>query len=467
MRPPPHRDTRLPPATRRIVHVDVDAFLASVEQVAHPELRGRPLVIGGSPESRNLVMSASYEARAFGVRPGMPLAEAKRRCPRAIFRDGDAQAANRVREAVTRVLLAFTPRVEVASIDDFFLDLSGTARLHGAACAAAERMRARIRAEVGVPVTIGVATSRLLARLAGKLAKPGGVAEILPGGEEAFLGPLPVEHLPGVGHSIGARLERFAIRTVSELRLVPREVLFASFGRDGLLLYERARGRDQTAVVPTHAEGPDGLLCVRPPRSLSRETTFEPEEGRRALLEAMLSYLIERAAARLRSHGLAAGALELRVRYVDTRAHIEERAAGADPMDRRSAADGAARLVRRRALAAPTDATDLLWRHAQALFDALPRRRALVKNLGVTLHDLREQGGWQGQLFDDEPHDASRTGPQGQSHADRQRRVDAALDALRARLGFGAVLRGASTPLSATHPLGPDGFRLRTPSLNQ
>lgn len=469
MRPPPHRDLRLPPGTRRIVHVDVDAFLASVEQVEHPELRGKPLVIGGPPTSRNLVMSSSYEARAFGVRPGMALAEARRRCPQAIFRDGDAQAANRVREAVTRVLLGFTPRVEVASIDDFFLDLTGTARLHGAAFDAAQRMRARIRAEVGVPVTVGVATNRLMARLAGKLAKPGGVAELLPGGEEAFLRRLPVEHLPGVGHSIGARLERFAIRTVGELRLVPREILFASFGASGLALFERARGRDDEPVVPTHAlaegdqapieggqaPGTSGLLVARPPRSLSRETTFEPEEGRRELLEAMLSYLVERAAHRLRSQALVAGSLELRVRYVDSRPHLEAR-------DERSAAS----LVRRRKLASPSDATDALWRHARALFDALPRRRALVKRLGITLHGLQARAGWQGSLFDDAPPERT-TQRERESRADRQRRLDAVVDRLRERLGFGAVLRGASTPLAATHPLGKDGYRLRTPSLNQ
>ena len=449
-----HRDARLPSHTRRIVHVDVDAFLASVEVVSHPELRGRPLVIGGQPSSRNLVMSSSYEARAFGVRPGMALAEARRRCPRAIFRDGDSRAANRVREAIARVLFGFTPRVEVASIDDFFLDLTGTARLHGAAFDAAERIRARVRDEVGVPVTIGIATNRVMARLAGKLAKPAAIAEILPGGEEAFLTDLPVDHLPGVGHSIGSRLERFAIRTVGELRLVPREVLFASFGRNGLVLHERARGRDDEPVVPTHAEDSRGVLVARPPRSLSRETTFEPEEGRRPLLEAMLSYLAERAAHRLRAHGVVARSLELRVRYVDTRTRLEPRS---DP--------GAGRVARRRAFASPTDATDDVWRQARALFAALPRRRALVKNLGLTLHGLQERGGWQGRLFDDG--DTGREGRQAESRADRLRRLDAVVDELRVRLGFGRLLRGASTPLSETHPLCPDGYRLRTPSLNQ
>ena len=191
-----HRDAALPAGTPRILHLDIDAFLASVEEVLHPELRGKPLVIGGSPTSRNLVMSCSYEVRRFGVRPGMLLAEARRRCPRAIFRDGDSQGANRLRGEVTRVLLGFSPRVEVASIDDFFVDLTGTARLFGAACDAAAAMRARIRDETGLPVSIGIGTSRMMARLAGKLAKPGGVAELLPGHERAFLTFLPVGLLP-------------------------------------------------------------------------------------------------------------------------------------------------------------------------------------------------------------------------------------------------------------------------------
>ena len=191
----PHRDVRLPPGTRRVLHLDVDAFLASVEAAAHPELAGKPLVVGGAPTSRNLVMSCSYEARAFGVRPGMRSSEAARLCPRAIFRQGDSQAANAKREEITRILLEFSPRVEVASIDDFFVDLTGASRLWGAACEAAVAMRDAIRARARMPVTIGVATSRTMARIAGKLAKPGGVAEVLPGGERAFLDQIGRAHV--------------------------------------------------------------------------------------------------------------------------------------------------------------------------------------------------------------------------------------------------------------------------------
>ncbi len=448
----PHRDSRLAPGTPRILHLDVDAFLASVEIALHPELEGHPVIVGGPPTSRNLVMSCSYEARKAGVRPGMGLAEAARRCPQAVFRDGDSQAANRLREGATRALLEFTPRVEVASIDDFFLDLTGSTRCLGAACDVAARIRRAVCERTALPITVGIATNRMLARIAGKLAKPGGIGEILPGYEETFLTPLPVEHLPGVGHAIGTRLERYAIRTVGELRLVAREILFASFGRDGLVLHERARGRDPQRVEATHALDDDGRLVARAPRSIQRETTFEPEEGRRELIEAMLSYLVERAAHRLRASGLVAGSFQVHLRYVDTRARIVPGLAD----------DAGLSATRRRVFPGPTDSTDEIWQHARALLAELPRRRALVKRLGIALHDLSPAVGWQGRLFDGMDVPSPRA-----SRADRQRRLDRALDRLRERLGFGRILRGSSTPLQTTHPLRADGFRMRTPSLNQ
>src|SRR5688572_21198582 len=447
--PPPrrHRDQHLPPGTRRIVHLDVDAFLASVEQALHPELAGRPLVIGGLPSERNLVMSCSYEARAFGVRPGMRLAEAARRCPRAIFRRGDAQAANRLRERVACALLAFSPVVEVASIDDFFVDLTGSAQALGSAFDTALAMRAGIRAAANLPVTIGIGTSRTLARLAGKLAKPGGVAEVLPGGEAAFLAGLPVDALPGVGHSTRALLERFAIRTVGDLRAVSREVLFASFGRLGLVLHQRARGIDPDPVEATYVEAADGSLRSRAPAAIRRDSTFEPEEGRRAIVEAMLAYLVERAAARLRAHDASARALEVRVTYVDTRPAPERiparpRAEGGD------GEQGGGTFAQRCTLGAPSDSTDALWQAVRELYRAIPRRRALVKRVGLTLDGLTPRSGWQRQLFGEPT--ASGRDPHGVSRGDRQRALDGALDRLRARHGFGRILRGPSAPLLET-----------------
>ncbi|MSR62212.1 MAG: DNA polymerase IV [Planctomycetes bacterium] len=450
---PLSRDQHLPRGTRRILHLDVDAFLASVEQALHPELGGKPVVVGGQPTSRNLVMSCSYEARAFGVRAGMHLSEARRRCPRAIFRDGDSQAANRLRDEVTRTLLGFTPTVEVASIDDFYLDLTGTERLLGAAFDAAWAIQRAVQSRTQLGLSIGVGTNRLVARLAGKLGKPGGVAEILPGGELAFVGALPLEHLPGVGHATGALLERFALHYVRELRLVSREVLFAAFGSAGLLLFERAHGRDETPIEATHVLGEDGTLHARPPHSLQRETTFEPEEGRPEVIEAMLSYLVERGAQRLRAQGVVARALEVRARWVDT-----------NPRPGAWSAEGLG-AHRRRALSAPSDATHELYRLALELYRSFPKRRALLKRIGVAFHGLSVAPGWQGQLFSGE--DAAAPSEHDASRADRHRRLDRALDELREKHGFGRILRGTSTPLAASHPLEADGFKLRTPSLNQ
>jgi DNA polymerase-4 len=303
---------------RRILHLDVDAFLASVEQAVHPELKGKPLVIGGLPGERNLVMSSSYEARAFGVRPGMPLAEAARRCPRAIFRRGDSQAANRLRERTAHLLGRYSPLVEVASIDDFFVDLTACARLFPRAFDAAVNLRAEIRREVDLPVTIGVGTNRMLARLA-RASSPSRAASprSFPAPSRPSWLPCPWTACPASAHSIGADLERFGIRTVADLRQVSREVLFASFGSLGLVLWERARGQDDEPGGADLRPASRRLLRdAHSPPPCAADSTFEPEEGRREHIEAMLAYIVERAAHRLRSPGrdraLPGGARALR-----------------------------------------------------------------------------------------------------------------------------------------------------------
>lgn len=425
---------------RRILHLDIDAFLASVEQAEHPELAGKPVVIGGLPTSRNLVMSCSYEARARGVRPGMLLAQAAQLCPAAIFRHGDSQAAGRRREALAGILLDFTPRVEIASIDDFYADLSGTERLFGDAFEVAVTIRARARAELQLPVTIGIGTNRCVARIAGKLAKPAAIAEILPGMEARMLACLPLRELPGAGHAIGRELERYAIRTCGELALVPPEVLYASFGRAGLALAERARGIDDEEIESSIERAADGRLQLVPPRSIERTSTFEPEEGRRERIEAMLDYLAERAAYKLRMFGCTTRHVGVQLEYVDTRSQPSP--------------GGSANSFRAQRRIDPTDLTEVLAKHLRELLRELPRRRALVKRVGLRLEELSRHAGLQHQLFDE--------GTQ-----ERAQRLDRALDALRAKHGFGRVLKGSSLLLNDQYPAGPDGLRLRTPSLNQ
>jgi DNA polymerase-4 len=456
-----HRDSRLPARTRRILHLDVDAFLASVESSRDPRLMGQPLVIGAHPNSRGLVMSCSYEARAFGVRSGMFSREAQKRCPQAIFLPGDSRAANALRARLAALLLRFTPVVEISSIDDFFLDLKGTTRLFGSACHVAQAIQTAAMLELRLPVTIGIGTTKTMARLAGKLGKPRGIAEILPGQECAFLHGLPVQHLPGVGHSIRRSLEDFAIRTAGDLRMVSKEVLFASFGVLGLALHDKVRGLDPDPVVAGCELDGDGLIVRRTPKSIHRDSSFEPEEGRMEHVEAMLAYLVDRAAARLRQHKLCAGSVEVRLHYVDTRSLVQ----------RRKSPSSAHRGRTRKRLPEPSAQTGALWNHARDLLRSLPRRRSLVKRVGVSLIGLRTSTGYQGSLFSDPESDRAlqvAVGSQAPaSRADRDQAIDHVLDDLRERHGFGSVLRGATLPLGTDHERGADGFRLRTPSLNQ
>jgi len=273
-----------------------------------------------------------------------------------------------------------------------------------------------------------------------------------------------VGELPGVGYRTRRLLERFAIQTVGDLRRVSREVLFTSFGRLGLVLHDRARGIDPDEVEATSVPDGKGGLRRRPPKSIRRESTFEPEEGSRRRLEAMLAYLVDRAMHRLRGHSLHVATFEVHVRYVDTRPPSLRRA-------QRESHEGSGQNAQRklrRTLEAPTDSTDRAWGVALEMLRSLPRRRALVKRVGVELSNFSSPAGWQTEFFSDPASDrlVDDPGPSG-SHADRQRRLDDAVDGLRHRFGFGRLLRGSSLPLSETHELGPEGFRLRTPSLNQ
>jgi DNA polymerase-4 len=466
----PHLDRHREEGPRRILHLDVDAFLAAVECALHPKLRGRPLVIGGLAHERNLVMSSSYEARAFGVRSGLLLAEAQRLCPTAIFRRGDSQAAARLGHHMAQVVMRFTPQVQVTSCDDFLADVSGSTRLFGAAFEIAQRIRAAVWNEVELPITVGIGSNITIARLAGKLAKPGGVAEIWPGYEATFLRGLPVEHLPGVGYRTRRLLERFAIRTAGDLRSVSREVLFASFGQLGLVLHDRAGGLDERRVEPTWIANREGLLVRRAPKSIRRDGTFEPEESSRRRVEAMLAYLVDRAMSKLRSAGLQVVSLAVNIRYVDTRPPSLRRAQrAAAPAERAAAASENATRRVSRSLDGASDSTDRVAAEARAMLRSLPRRRALVKRVGIELTRLRPAAGWQGTLFSQPAADraADSAGGAAGSHADRQRQLDDVLDGLRERIGFGRVLRGSSLPLCETHELKAEGFRLRTPSLNQ
>ncbi|MBM3946940.1 MAG: DNA polymerase IV, partial [SAR202 cluster bacterium] len=301
-------DGKAPPSTplRRIMHVDLDAFFVSVEQTRDSSLRGRPVVVGGDPGGRGVVASASYEARAYGLHAGMPLAQARRLCPDAVFVRGDYERYREVSSAFHAILEEVSPLVEPMGLDEAFVDLTGTDRLWGPAALVAQAARSRVRRELGITASVGIASSKTVAKVASDACKPDGLLEIAPGEESAFLSPLPLEALPGIGPANAEALRRLGVKTLGEIAALPIGTLHRAFGVWGEALHAHAKGIDPRPVSPP------GL-----PKSMSRETTFQEDSLDRALLYGTLHYLTERVGADLRRHGALARQVQVKLRWAD------------------------------------------------------------------------------------------------------------------------------------------------------
>jgi DNA polymerase-4 len=291
-------------ASASILHVDMDAFFVSVELLERPELRGKPVVVGGRPDQRGVVTAASYEARKFGIQSAMPLRTAGRLCPHAIFLDGHHAKYALWSDRVASILAKFSPIVEMVSIDEAYLDLAGTERLHGPPLAAADKLLRTITGETGLPCSGGLASTRLVAKVASDQAKPRGLVWVAPGREAQFLAPLPVRKIPGIGKVTEKALRALGIETVEQIAAVPQEKLEKIFGQWGTALYRKARGGDSYEFV-LDAE----------PKSISQNHTFNEDTADLAALTAVLSHLSQKACKRLREAGLAARTLTLTIRY--------------------------------------------------------------------------------------------------------------------------------------------------------
>jgi DNA polymerase IV len=381
-----------PPA---ILHVDMDAFYASVEQRDRPELRGRPVIVGGPPEGRGVVSAASYEARAFGVHSAMPTRTAVRLCPAGVLlpprMDHYASVARQLRE----LFLSFTALVEPLSLDEAFLDVRGSGRLFGPAPEIARLVKERVRAEVGLTASVGVAPNKFLAKLASDLGKPDGLLVIEPGQVRAVLDPLPVGRLWGVGARGEARLHSLGLRTIGQIAALPERVLADHFGEPGRHLWQLARGLDDRPVVPD-AEA----------KSLSTETTFARDVGERGALRACLRGLVEELGRRLRRRGVRARTVDLKVRTSDFRTH-----------------------TRARTLGEPTDVTVVLWDSAGELLARVPEGWLPLRLLGMGASNLVADAAVQGDLFDG-------------GRRERQRALDRTLDAIREQFGDDSIRRG-------------------------
>lgn len=306
----------------------MDAFFVSVEELFDPSLKGKPVVVGGRSNERGVVSAASYAARKFGVHSAMPLRTAYKMCPQAIFVDGHPDRYREYSHKVYDVLRAFSPLVEMASIDEAYLDITGTERLYGPPLRAAHILHERVKAATNLNCSIGVACSRLVAKITSDQAKPNGVLWIVPGQEAAFLAPLDVRKVPGVGKVTEKNLHAYRIRKVGDLAKLDERFLEERFGKWGLALAGKSRGLDAGGWFDSEIGAEEG------PKSISHEHTYGEDTADPERLEATLARLSEMVGRRLREHKLEARTIQLKLRYSDfttiTRAHSIPRATQLD-----------------------------------------------------------------------------------------------------------------------------------------
>ena len=313
---------------RTFFHVDMDAFFVSVEELYDPSLEGKPVVVGGRPNERGVVSAASYAARAFGVHSAMPLRTAYKLCPQAIFLDGHPERYRECSHQVYDVLRSFSPLVEMASIDEAYLDMTGTERLHGPPMRAAHRLHQKMKDQTKLNCSVGIAASRLVAKISSDQAKPNGVLWVIPGQEAAFLAPLDVRKVPGVGKVTEKNLHTLGIRKVGDLARLDDAFLEQRFGKWGMALAGKSRGLDSGGWFDSEIGAEEG------PKSISHEHTFNQDTADMAQIEPTLARLCEMVGRRLREHGLRARTVQLKLRYSDfatiTRAHSISRSTELD-----------------------------------------------------------------------------------------------------------------------------------------
>jgi len=302
------------PLHSSILHVDMDAFFVSVELLERPELRGKPVVVGGRPDQRGVVSAASYEARKFGIHSAMPLRTAARLCPHAVFLDGHHEKYAEWSDRVASILARFSPIVEMVSIDEAYLDLSGTERLHGPPLAVADKLLRSITQTTALPCSGGLATTRLVAKVASEQAKPRGLVWVAPGMEAHFLAPLPIRKIPGIGEVTERALRALGIETVEQLASHSQEKLEKVFGQWGTALYRKARGGDAYE-----------FLIDAEPKSISHNHTFGEDTDNVQELESMLSHLSQKTCKRLREAGLSSRMLTLTIRYAGFETHTRSK----------------------------------------------------------------------------------------------------------------------------------------------
>jgi DNA polymerase-4 len=401
---------------RIIALVDMNAFLASVEQALNPDLIGKPVIVGGEPGTRGIVICASYEARRLGVGFGVSLAEAYRRLPQAVFVKGDIKVYLDCWKKVQEIFDEYTPLVEPVSMDEAYLDLTGCVKRFSSIRELGALLKHEIRERLNLRCSIGISISKMFAKIACNMRKPDGLTVI--GGRRAYamLQSMPVRELPNVGYKTERLLAELGVRTAGDLCRVPHSVLVELFGVRGSEWHDYARGIDDRPVKP-----------ISRPKTISRETTFNADSADRGFLEGTLYYLLERICHKLRERQLVTGRITVKLRYVDY-----------------SSSDDT------RTMRFPSDSEGDIYPYVTALFDKIYTRKVGVRHLGISAASLSPSFR-QTRFFEDQrPFDLARS-----------------LDKVRAGLGYHAVFSGRTMPLGENFREVVDGYELRTPSLSQ
>ena len=388
-----------------ILHVDMDAFYASVEERDRPELRGQAVIVGGTPEGRGVVAAANYEARKSGVHSAMPAARAKRLCPHAIFLpprlDHYAQVSQQIREVFNR----YTPLVEPLSLDEAFLDVTGSETLFGSSVQIGKQIKQQIHDSLQLVASVGVAPNKFLAKLASDLDKPDGFVVVDSERIQQFLDPLPVGRIWGVGRVAEKVLERLGVRTVGDLRRLSLECLTDHFGTHGRHLWELSQGIDERRVVPD-----------RDAKSVSHETTFAEDIDEMEVLRAWAIELTEQVARRLRRHDLQGCTVQLKVRFSDFRT-----------------------ITRSTTLPRPTNVTQEIWQAADKMLSTrLPAKHLAIRLLGVGVSGFQTSELRQRSLFEDQDHAV-------------QANLDQATDRIRDKFGEASINRASGLLHHAEH----------------
>jgi len=381
-----------------ILHVDMDAFYASVELRDNPELFGKPVVVGGSPKGRGVIAAASYEARKFGVYSAMPSSQAIRRCPQIVFLKPRMEHYAAVSKQIREIFFRYTSLVEPLSLDEAFLDVTGSEKLFGDGPTIGQEIKSIIAKELNLVASVGVAPNKYLAKVASDLEKPDGLVVVNESEVESFLTPLSISRVWGIGPQTAKRFKSFGVETIGQIRSLPRDTLDRAFGVNSEHFWRLARGIDSRPVVPD-----------RIAKSVSHETTFSADIDNDEALEAWLHELTDQVGRRLRRHAIFGKTIQIKVRF-----------AGFDT------------ITRAKTLSSPTQTTEQLWQTAKSLLKKIRGEdRRSIRLLGMGVGQLTGNEKKQQSLFD-------------QDESVRDNRLDHAADSIREKFGSAAVKRGSS-----------------------